>query len=284
MNGRLTAAERFFIRVLRVLMQPGRLVTAVLKRWNVGSHELRLALDAYPRPHYAYGVHQAAVLARHLGVKQISVLEFGVAGGRGLAELQRMADLATEATGVEIDIYGFDSSVGLPKPTDYRDLPYTWRTGDFTMDVAALQARVPNAHLILGEIDETIQDFLAERTPAPIGFVSVDVDYYSSTVSALKLFQGRDEFFLPRVFCYFDDTVGDLDQTIHNDFVGELAAIREFNEDNERMKLGQINGLASKRVIPADWNELMYALHRFDHPDYATYIGDEDTETELPLR
>lgn len=284
MNAVLRPWERLILRVVRLLMQPGRAVTAVLRRAGLGSHALRLALDAYVRPHYAYGVQQAAELARRLGVKRISVVEFGVAGGSGLAELSRMARLATESTGVEIEIYGFDSSVGLPKPHDHRDLPYVWRAGDFVMDVEALQAKLPEVQLVLGEISETVEGFLTDHRPAPIGFVSIDVDYYTSTVSSLRLFDGEDEFFLPRVFLYFDDTVGDDDQVTHNEWVGELAAIREFNEAHPDQKLAQVNGLASKRVVPADWNELIYVLHRFDHPEYSTYIGREDSETQLPLR
>lgn len=283
MSTRLTPMESAIVRVMRLLMQPGRVVTAALRRFGVGSHGLRLALDTYPRPHYAYGVQQAAELAERLGVKRISVIEFGVAGGAGLRELHRMTTLATASTGVDIELYGFDSSVGLPRPIDHRDLPYIWRAGDFVMDVDALQATVPEAHLILGEIDETIEQFLTECRPAPIGFVSIDVDYYSSTVSALKLFEGADEFLLPRVFCYFDDTVGDDDQVVHNEYVGELAAIREFNEAHASQKLTRINGLASKRIVPADWNDLIYVLHRFGHPEYGTYIGREDSETQLPL-
>jgi hypothetical protein len=65
--------------------------------------------------------------------------------------------------------------------------------------------------------------------------------------------------------------------------VGELAAIREFNEAVETAKLAPINGLRHKRVVPAPWNDNIYALHRFDHPDYGVYVGRPDTETQLPL-
>ncbi|MFI9594596.1 hypothetical protein [Nonomuraea sp. NPDC052265] len=271
------------IRIVRLLMQPGRILLAVLRRLPFGSYELRCALDLYPRPHYAYGVQQAAELARRLGVGRISVVEFGVAGGAGMVELNRMAALATAATGVKIDVYGFDTGAGLPKPTDYRDLPYIWREGDFVMDVEALRARLGAAHLILGDIEDTVGDFLDGERPAPIGFVSIDVDFYSSTAAALRLFAGDHRYFLPRVFVYLDDTVGDDDQVIHNDYVGELSAIREFNEDNKAMKLAPINGLRHKRPVPAPWNDNIQALHRFDHPDYSTYVARPDTETQLPL-
>ncbi|GAB3145658.1 hypothetical protein GCM10027161_38220 [Microbispora hainanensis] len=275
--------DRNVIRLVRVLMQPGRSVLAVMRRLPFGSYELRCALDLFPRPHYAYGVQQAAELARRLGVDRISVVEFGVAGGAGLVEMSRQARLATAATGVRIDVYGFDTGEGLPKPTDYRDLPYIWREGDFSMDVEALRGRLPEAHLVLGNIADTVVEFLDDRRPAPIGFVSVDVDFYSSTAAALRIFTGDHKYFLPRVFCYMDDTVGDDDQILHNDYVGELRAIREFNEANENLKIAPINGLRHKRAVPAPWNDNIVALHRFDHPDYGRYVGRPDSQTELPL-
>ena len=42
----------------------------------------------------------------------------------------------------------------------------------------------------------------------PVGFVAFDLDYYSSTVAALKIFDGPHETHLPRVHCYFDDLAG----------------------------------------------------------------------------
>ncbi|GAA0361351.1 hypothetical protein GCM10009530_08560 [Microbispora corallina] len=275
--------DRFLVRVTRLLMQPGRVPLAVMRRLPFGSYELRCALDLFPRPHYAYGVQQAAELARRLGVGRISVIEFGVAGGAGLVEMSRQARLASAATGVHIEVYGFDTGAGLPKPTDHRDLPYIWREGDFSMDVDALQARLPDAVLILGNIADTAREFLDDRRPAPIGFVSIDVDFYSSTAAALGVFAGDHKYFLPRVFCYLDDTVGDDDQILHNEFVGELCAIREFNEANTALKLAPINGLRHKRAVAAPWNDNIYALHRFDHPDYGRYVGRPDSETELPL-
>lgn len=283
MESSVSGPEQILIRFVRLLLQPTRLILAVLRRFPVGSHALRGALDLYPRPHYAYGVQQAAVLASRLGIPRISVIEFGVAGGSGLVEMARMAQLATADTGVAIDLYGFDTGEGLPKPTDHRDLPYTWREGDFVMDQDALRARLPQATLVLGNIKDTVPDFLESHQPAPIGFVSIDVDYHSATAAALRLFDGDHRHFLPRVFAYLDDTVGDDDQVVHNDYVGELAAVRELNEANDAMKFSPINGLRHKRTVPAPWNDLIYVLHRFDHPAYGSYIGRADAETTLPL-
>ncbi|WP_084464178.1 hypothetical protein [Microtetraspora fusca] len=275
--------ERLLVRVLRLLVHPGLAALAMMRRLPFGSWELRCALDLHPRPHYAYGVQQAAELARRLGVDRISVIEFGVAGGNGLVELSRLARGATAATGVRIDVYGCDRGAGLPTPVDYRDLPYIWREGDFSMDLDALRARLPDAKLVMGDIEDTADGFAERERPAPIGFVSIDVDFYSSAAASLRVFRGDHRFFLPRVFCYLDDTVGDDDQILHNDRVGELAAVREFNEANPVMTLAPIHGLRHKRAVPAPWNDNIYALHRFEHPDYGRYVGRAESETELPL-
>ena len=88
-------------------------------------------LGSLQRPHYTWGMAHGAWLARNLGIDRISVIEFGVAGGNGLVALDRAAELVEARLEVGIDVYGFDSGAGLPKPEDYRDLPNLWSTGDF---------------------------------------------------------------------------------------------------------------------------------------------------------
>jgi hypothetical protein len=44
---------------------------------------------------------------------------------------------------------------------------------------------------------------------------------------------------LPRVYCYFDDTLG----LPHSDFAGPLLPIGEFNAAHESRKVGEIRGL-----------------------------------------
>src|SRR3972149_1664776 len=43
------------------------------------------------RPWYAWGVLCGVDLAQSLGIDRVSVIEFGVAGGRGLISLERIA-------------------------------------------------------------------------------------------------------------------------------------------------------------------------------------------------
>ena len=57
-------------------------------------------------------------------------------------------------------------------------------------------------------------------------------------------------------------------QAIH-----EEATARGYHFD--RRKIGRINGLRHKRIIPAPWNDVMYVAHIFDHPLYNAYINAE---------
>jgi hypothetical protein len=269
-------------RLLRFLRSPSSAVQAVWKRYPVGSFDLRCRFDIFSRPAYAYGVQQGAYLASRLGLPAISVIEFGVAGGRGLLALEEIARLASRAYGVKIDVYGFDRAVGLPKTADFRDLPYTWEEGFFEMDVDELRTHLTEAALVIGDIADTVPTFVDTHDPAPVAFVAIDLDYYSSTVDALRIFDVPESKVLPRVLCYFDDIVGE-DHVLQNDLVGELSAIREFNLDRKETKILPVNGLSAKRVLPADWNDSMLAMHRFDHADYDTYVGPPKHEQQLVL-
>ena len=111
------------------------------------------------RPNYAWGVLQAAHLAKALGMKQVSVIEFGVAGGNGLVALDQIAEKVEAILDVNIHVYGFDTGVGLPKPTDYRDLPSLWVEGAFPMDVGRLKKRLTRAELVLVRSKKPSQDF-----------------------------------------------------------------------------------------------------------------------------
>jgi hypothetical protein len=223
------------------------------------------------RANYLYGVLHAARLANVLGIPAISAIEFGVAGGRGLLALEKASAYAEEAFGVSIDVYGFDSGRGLPKPTDFRDCPNLFLEGQFPLDDEQLVPRLERATLILGLVDQTVPEFL-DRRPTPIGFVSFDLDLYSSTVCALRAFEADAELLLPRVLCYFDDITG-FTYADHN---GERLAISEFNVGHEFRKLSQI--YAAEFYVPqresrALWPRKLYLAHIIDHPRYSDYDG-----------
>jgi hypothetical protein len=252
----------FLRQVTRI---PG--VRALWCRYPIGKVPDRVRFGIWERPHYAYGVNFAADMAKKLGLDAVSVIEFGVAGGRGLLSMEDAAERIGTHHGVKISVWGFDAAVGLPKPVDYRDLPHVWGQGDYVMDVSALKARLRWAQLILGDVSETIPPFLERADVPPIGFISIDLDYYSSTAAALKILDGPPDSRLPRVCCYFDDILWPED-ACHNEYVGERLAINEYNAQHECSKISKLTDLRWTQPHAAEWHEQIYIHHDFRHPLY----------------
>jgi hypothetical protein len=255
--------------------------------WNTfpfGSVQLRTEFDIWDRPNYAYGLFMSAQQAKALGIGAISAIEFGVAGGTGLVAMENIAAKVTEELGVQISVFGFDLGKGMPVARDYRDLPYVWESGFFEMDVKLLKDRLQRAELILGPVSETVPQFLSKVKSNPIGFVAFDLDYYSSTKEAFGVLRGGPETRLPRTYCYFDDIVWP-ERACHNDYTGELLAIREYNQEHSIQKISKINLLSWMRARAAMWNEQMYIHHDFEHPLYTALTTPQGAEhRQLPLR
>lgn len=257
---------------MKMVGQPALARQWVLRRSKTAPFWLKADYDAVERPHYAYGVLNAARQAKALNLPRMSVYEFGVAGGAGLKVLERVAESVEAETGVKIDVYGFDTGKGMPPAREPRDMPFVWTTGQFRLPVKKLESELRRAKLVLGDVRETVPRFLYRNYVAPVGFMAIDVDYYTSTVDALKLLDATSEFLMPRVFLYLDDIIGD-DLETHCEFVGELAAVAEFNRTHEQRKIGKVYGLAHKRIIPAPWNDTIFVAHLMDHPLYNTFIN-----------
>ncbi|MGE5499693.1 MAG: hypothetical protein ACM3Q2_16595, partial [Syntrophothermus sp.] len=222
-------------KLYNILLDPFPLRTlskAVIRKMKLGSYEWRVQAGAVDRPHYGFILYNAAVLGKKLGVKRISVLEFGVAGGNGILNLEYHAEEISKLTGIGIEIYGFDTGEGLPSPVDFRDLPYHWKEGFYKMEYSRLSPLLKRTRLVLGDLKDTSKDFFEKYNPAPIGAVIYDLDFYSSTVTALKMLEAGEQFYLPRVFCYFDDINGS-ELELYSSYTGERLAIREFNAEHD---------------------------------------------------
>lgn len=262
-----------FSKFLNYIANPKFIVKNLIKKLPLMTFIGKIAWDAVPRPEYCYGVLQAAQQAHSLKIKKISVIEFGVGRGHGLITLENAALRISNYFNIQIDIFGFDLGIGLPKPVDYRDLPYYWRQGLFKMDIDTLEKKLKKSHLLIGDVSKTIPDFINSNT-APIGFVAFDLDFYSSTKSALNLFNARHCLFLPRVVCYFDDILSN-DMVYHSEFTGVPLAIEEFNQKNSDRKIAKMHGLRYIRMIPDTWNEKIFVFHYFSHPLFSKYIYPE---------
>jgi hypothetical protein len=223
-----------------------------------------VAFDLVVRQQYAFPIMFAADLAARNGIRTVTLLEFGVASGAGLLNMCQIADAAAKATGIEFRIFGFDTGRGMPPAIDYRDLPEVFQEGDFPMNVELLSKSLPPfAKLVIGDIAETVPAFLAKLSAdAPIGFISVDVDYYSSAKQVLQILTGPPESYLPIVATYLDD----IGVPGSSPWTGELLAVREFNDANDMRKIAPFTLLRSQRIFKnTQWIDRMFAAHIHDH-------------------
>jgi hypothetical protein len=147
------------------------------------------------------------------------------------------------------------------------------------MDQAKLQARLKNARLVLGNIEHTVQGFFGRYAPAPIGAALFDLDLYSSTRSALKIFDGDPQRYLPRVRCYFDDVLGN-EITLTNDYTGEKLAINEYNAAHATRKVTPVAHLLAKTKT-RKWYYKSFVHHAFDHPLYSAFIAEHNQSIPL---
>jgi hypothetical protein len=229
-----------------------------------GSFRRKVEFDLVVRQSHAFSLLLAADNAKLLGLKSVTALEFGVANGAGLLNICQIARQVTRETGVAFRIAGFDTGAGLPPPRDYRDHPEYYRENDYPMNHDALRQLLPaNAELVIGHLQETIPAFLERLTDeSPIGFVSIDVDYYWSTKEALRIFADRPEKYLPTTTIYLDDITAEG----HNPWCGEPLAINEFSDETDLRKICPFNFLRNNRLFKnANWIDHIFTLHVFDH-------------------
>jgi hypothetical protein len=228
-----------------------------------GGVRSKIDFDLFERRPYAFGILSAADLASKRGIPKIAVIEFGVASGHGLMSMSRIASAVSKLTGIHLDVVGFDTGKGMPPAVDYRDHPEDYFEGDFAPDdLSSLIASLPsNTRMVIGDISDTVPEFL-KVYDGVIGFVSVDVDYYSSAKQCLNIFTDDCNKYLPWSPVFFDDVLNDS----HNPWCGEKLAIAEFNTEHALRKIAPFNAIRNKRIMKsASWLAQMYCLHVLDH-------------------
>jgi hypothetical protein len=260
----MSALKRFVYHLAKE--PPFRLFARKVVKYFFSDVRQQALWDASDRPHYLMGVLRAADQARESGVPEISVAEFGVAGGAGLLCLQDCAERVEAATGVKIHVLGFDTGSGLPKGTgDYRDHPEIWTPGDFVMDWDKLRPLLkPRTELVLGDVAETLVDFVNHKLKAPLGFMAVDVDFYSSTRDAFKILSLPGRKTLIRTVIYLDD----VETMLYHRFAGELLAVDDFNLSTPGVKIDRWRGIRSQRPFhEALWLDRMYVAYDLEAID-----------------
>ncbi|MDP6785643.1 MAG: hypothetical protein QF830_03895 [Rhodospirillales bacterium] len=238
-------------------------------KYSRSHYYYRTVFNEVERPEYGYCIYKAAMLAKSLNHSRISIVELGVAKGQGLRSIEKHIDNIKREFDLDFDVFGFGLEEGLPKPEDYQDMPFKWWEGGYEMNPDSLKKELKHTKLVLGDVKETSKTFFdVYPDAAPIGAVFFDLDYYSSTRDSFELFRDAENY-LPRVFCVFDDILGT------NEFIGELKAIKEFNDAHPKKKFAKPYGLfAERRQV---WNEKIFTFHDFDHHQYNEPTYDVDT-------
>ncbi len=228
---------------------------------DIGYRAIRQNL--YHRNQYAYCLILAAETALRMGLTRVTAIEFGVWFGSGLKNICEIADFLSQTLGVAFNVIGFDTGAGLPAVADYRDHPELWAVGALAMpNFEELKATLPSfCSLVIGNVSETLAPALANiKADCPVGFVSIDVDQYHSTVSCLKLFEAPADRLLPVISVWVDDSYLSV---LQSTWAGEALAIREFNDNHPLRKIEQ--KLVRSDDYPRLWHHCIWFAHIFDH-------------------
>jgi hypothetical protein len=250
-----------------------------------GNITKKIDYDLVPRQPYAFGLHKAfELLAAERGripQSRLVLIEFGVASGAGLLNICKISESLSKHYKIDYLVVGFDTGSGMPPPVDYRDHPEKYLDGDFEPHDTEklLRSLPPNASIKYGPIAETVGALASSLTERDvIGFVSIDVDYWSSAKDCMKLFDDSRLNFLPRMPMYLDD-VNNID---HHPFAGELLAVSEFNIDHEDAKISKMNQLRNWRVFKnALWLDQMYWYLDLKHPYFTRDYHAQRARTKL---
>lgn len=121
-----------------------------------------------------------------------------------------------------------------------------------------------NTNLIIGPISETISEFQKKDfSEVPIGFISIDVDYYFSTVEALEILKSNAINMPLHVLLYLDD----IEFLNHNSWCGEHAAVNEFTVEFPYRPIERHTFLRGHRIFKnARWIDHISQCHVLDHP------------------
>lgn len=159
--------------------------------------------------------------------------EFGTGSGN---TLQRAIPMLKRYPTAHVVL--FDSFKGLPPPKGEHDAHVTWESGDFAFPRSYIEGvlqknRLPlsRVRFVEGFFEESLtQELAASLQETPPSFVTLDLDYYSSTKAAL-------DFLAPLMSSgcgvFFDD-LWSFDG--HPEY-GQLRALNEFNSSNRRGQL-----------------------------------------------
>lgn len=207
----------------------------------------------FNRLSYSLGLLHSVYQAKVCDINHITVVELGVANGNGLESIIKTAQFLEKQFDIKFNVVGFDLETGLPHPKDFRDHPEIWQSGQFQAREISEFCK-NNSNIVFGDLADTLPSW-CNTFQGTLGWVSVDVDFYSSTKSAWPLFKMDPERYLPATPMHVDDINVDL---LYNPWCGEGLALKEFNDCHNYRKIEE-----KSRI----WNiENFHVLHVLDHP------------------
>ena len=249
------------------------LIRYLSRKFNLFDFLTQLDIESLEKPYLAYCMLNAAIQAKGLGIMKISAIEFGVCSGASLTYIEKYSKEIEKLTGVSFNTYGFDMISGLPETSiNYKNQLYFWPQGAFKTDLEKLRNNIKTSTLVIGDIKDTVKTFFDDYKPPVIGFISFDLDYYTSTLSAFEIFNFPQSNYLPRVECYMDD-VSSFNELSASKGTGVLRAIEEFNERENNKKIYKKELVSQFRRFKEYWNEKIYVFHYFNHDLYNKYLG-----------
>ena len=236
--------------VFQLLSSTFWLVIALLYAKRGGDHWIRTIVGCWlsvvvraGNPSYIIGIAIAAFLGVRSGNREISVVEFGVGRGGGMISMLKISRIFSKVLNMKIRVVGVDNGKGLPRPKDSRDHPEIWREGEFRLSDSDMLPRLKRllsnkkARIVIGDLETDMERIAASVSDGStqVGFISIDVDYYSSTKPILDWISRSDtRSFIDYCPIYFDDTES---LWSFNRFSGQELAIQEFNKMSNRFYL-----------------------------------------------
>jgi len=86
-----------------------------------------------------------------------------------------------------------------------------------------------------------------------------------------------EKYYLPRVFCFFDDISGSNTE-LYNEYTGERLAINEFNNSHKDAKFTLPYHLLARKIVET-WYHGIRILHFFKHSRYNDFVGKENLQS-----
>jgi hypothetical protein len=195
---------------------------------------------------FYYWIHfQNTSYAKDYSPKNV-YYEFGTGWGGTLTEFLRAANAYSQDHDFDlhqVKIFLFDSFEGLPPVSRKEDDHLLWKRGEFAYSkqyITDIITRhgfpLDSVHFVEGYFEKTLNAQTLETLRAfPPSIVTMDVDYYSSTILALRFI---GPLLKSGVVFYFDDLYSFY---LHPE-LGQVKAISEFND----LGVGYLNQLTHR--------------------------------------